>query len=90
MIFKSKGEAIWKRIKTIKAAWSIAMEGVMQAVQAPVKGKCLSRVQWGALAGTLIGVICIVITGQLGYVSALCGVVMGVCALRGYQMLGKQ
>ena len=57
-------------------------------VQAPVKENVLLGAV-GALAGTLIGVICIVITGKLGYVSALCGVVMGVCALRGYQMLGK-
>ena len=58
------------------------------AVQAPVKENVLLGAV-GALAGTLIGVVCIVITGKLGYVSALCGVVMGVCALRGYQMLGK-
>lgn len=58
------------------------------AVQTPVKENVFLGAV-GALAGTLIGVVCIVITGQLGYVSALCGVVMGVCALRGYQMLGK-
>ncbi len=41
----------------------------------------------GALLGSLIGVACIVLISQLGYVAALSGLVMAVCALKGYEML---
>ncbi|MDD3219425.1 MAG: hypothetical protein PHC41_06225 [Lachnospiraceae bacterium] len=41
----------------------------------------------GALLGSLVGAIAIVILGQLGYVAALSGVVMGICALKGYELL---
>ncbi len=44
----------------------------------------------GALLGTLIGVVCIIVLSQLGYVAALSGVVMAVCTLKGYEMLGKK
>lgn len=42
----------------------------------------------GAFLGSLLGVVCIVAVGQLGYVAAISGVVMAVCALKGYEMLG--
>lgn len=42
----------------------------------------------GALLGSLIGVAAIVIIGQLGYVAAISGLVMGVCTLKGYELLG--
>ena len=42
----------------------------------------------GALMGSLVGVACIVLLSQLGYVAALSGLVMAVCALKGYEMLG--
>lgn len=42
----------------------------------------------GALLGSLIGVVAIVIIGQLGYVAAISGVLMGVCTLKGYELLG--
>ena len=42
----------------------------------------------GALIGSLIGVLCIVVIGQLGYVAALSGIVMAVCTLKGYELLG--
>lgn len=42
----------------------------------------------GALLGSLIGVLCIVLISQLGYVAALSGVVMAVCTLKGYELLG--
>lgn len=42
----------------------------------------------GAFLGSLIGVACIVIVGQLGYVASVSGLVMGVCALKGYEKLG--
>lgn len=44
----------------------------------------------GSFLGALIGVACIVLIGQLGYVAAISGVVMAVCTLKGYEMLGKK
>lgn len=43
----------------------------------------------GAFLGSLIGVVCIVLIGQWGYVASLSGVIMGFCALMGYQLLGR-
>ena len=42
------------------------------------------------ILGTLIGAICIVLVNQFGYIASISGVVMGVCALKGYQILGKK
>ena len=42
----------------------------------------------GALLGSLLGVACIVLISQLGYVAALSGLVMAVCTLKGYELLG--
>ena len=42
----------------------------------------------GAFLGSLIGVACIVILSKLGYVSAVSGLVMAVCAIKGYALLG--
>lgn len=43
----------------------------------------------GAVLGSLIGVACIVLLEKLGYVASLSGVVMGVCTIKGYRILGK-
>lgn len=42
----------------------------------------------GAFLGSLIGVVCTVVIGQLGYVAAISGLIMAVCALKGYELLG--
>ncbi len=42
----------------------------------------------GAFLGSLLGVACIVIVGQLGYVTAISGLVMAVCSIKGYELLG--
>ena len=42
----------------------------------------------GAILGSLIGVAVMIILSQLGYVAALSGGVMAVCALKGYELLG--
>ena len=42
----------------------------------------------GAFLGSIIGVICIIIIGELGYVAAISGVVMAICVLKGYEVLG--
>lgn len=42
----------------------------------------------GALLGSLLGALAIIIISRLGYVAAISGVIMGVCTLKGYEMLG--
>ncbi len=42
----------------------------------------------GALLGSLLGVVLWVLIYQLGYISAIAGAVMVICALKGYEMLG--
>ena len=48
----------------------------------------------GAFVGALIGTICIAIFEQYnygdGYIASFCGIVMGFCAMGGYQLLGKK
>lgn len=42
----------------------------------------------GALLGSLLGVVSIILLSQLGYVAAVSGVIMAVCTLSGYEILG--
>lgn len=42
----------------------------------------------GALLGSLLGVLCIVFFAQLERVAAVSGVIMAVCTIKGYEMLG--
>ena len=42
----------------------------------------------GALLGTLIGALVIILIGRLGRISIISGLVMGVCAVKGYELLG--
>ena len=42
----------------------------------------------GALVGSLIGALCIVVVSRLGYVAAISGLVMAICTLKGYALLG--
>ena len=44
----------------------------------------------GALLGGILGGACIVLIGQLDMISALSGVVMAFCTLKGYELLGKK
>ena len=41
----------------------------------------------GALIGSLLGAASIILLSQLGYVAAISGVIMAVCALKGYELL---
>lgn len=59
-----------------------------QAATAPVKPENPVAGAVGALIGSLAGAACIILLSQLGYVAALSGLVMGVCAIKGYEMLG--
>ena len=42
----------------------------------------------GALLGSLIGVAAIIIFSRLGYIAAVSGVILAVCTLKGYELLG--
>ena len=42
----------------------------------------------GALLGSLLGVLSIVLVSQLGYYASVCGVIMAICVLKGYELLG--
>lgn len=44
----------------------------------------------GALLGSVLGVICIILLSQMGYVAAISGVIMAVGVLKGYELLGKK
>lgn len=41
----------------------------------------------GAFLGSLLGVVCTVVIGQLGYVASVSGLIMAVGALKGYELL---
>jgi len=43
----------------------------------------------GAFLGSLIGCILWVVIYRLGYIAGLAGAVTGICAMKGYEMLGK-
>lgn len=42
----------------------------------------------GAFLGSLLSAVCIILVGQLGYVASICGLVMAVCTMKGYELLG--
>lgn len=42
----------------------------------------------GAVLGSFLGAVCIILVSQLGYVAVISGMVMGVCTLKGYELLG--
>ncbi|BAW17129.1 hypothetical protein [Streptococcus intermedius] len=44
----------------------------------------------GAFLGSLIGGIVTLAIAQLGYVAVVSGIVMGVCTIKGYELLGKK
>ncbi len=42
----------------------------------------------GAFLGSILGGAAIVLVSQLGYFAAICGLIMAVCTLKGYELLG--
>lgn len=44
----------------------------------------------GALIGALIGAASIILLSQLGYVAAISGLILAVCTLKGYELLGRK
>lgn len=56
--------------------------------QSPVKSNLAAGIV-GAFLGALIGCVLWIIIWKLGYIAGIAGFVIGVCALKGYEMLGK-
>ena len=71
-------------------AQTVSQNAVIARQQEHVKTESLIGGIVGALLGTLIGVLSIILLSQLGYVAALSGVLMAVCTLKGYELLGKK
>jgi uncharacterized protein (DUF983 family) len=42
----------------------------------------------GALLGSLIGLALWVIVGLLGYIAAICGLILAICTIKGYELFG--
>lgn len=42
----------------------------------------------GALVGAMIGTGCIILFSQLGYIASISGLVLAICTLKGYELLG--
>lgn len=42
----------------------------------------------GACLGALIGGGCILLVSRLGYVASVCGLILSVCTVKGYELLG--
>lgn len=64
-----------------------------EAVLAQEREKGQKKENWlagtvGAFLGSLIGAGAIILLGQLGYVAALSGIAMAICAIKGYELLG--
>lgn len=44
----------------------------------------------GAFLGAVIGALCIILLSQLGYIASVSGLVLAVCTLKGYELLGRK
>lgn len=54
----------------------------------PVKSNLAAGIV-GAFLGALIGCVLWILIWKLGYIAGIAGFVIGVCALKGYELLGK-
>lgn len=61
---------------------------VSQQTAKPEKPENVVTGTVGALLGALIGAAAIILVSQLGYVAGICGVILAVCTLKGYELLG--
>ena len=66
----------------------IRSDAAMKAQQTAQKKENVIGGIVGALLGSLLGALSVLVLSQLGYVAALSGVIMAVCVLKGYEMLG--
>ena len=62
----------------------------VEAQAAPLKLENTLTGTIGALIGALLGGASIILLSQLGYVAAISGVILAVCTLKGYELLGGQ
>lgn len=67
---------------------SARAQSSQQQIQEEQKAENIVGGTVGAFLGSLVGVLVMVILDQLGYVAAISGIVLAVCALKGYEMLG--
>ncbi len=66
----------------------LQQDGSMRQIATQAKRENLVGGIVGALLGSLLGVASIVILGQLGYVAAISGLILAICTLKGYELLG--
>lgn len=59
------------------------------AVEVPAKENMVLGIV-GALVGSLIGAVSIVLLGQLGYIASISGWLLAILTLKGYEKLGKK
>ena len=71
-------------------AQNISQNARPQPQQENIKKESLLGGIVGALLGSLLGVLSIIILSQLGYIAALSGVLMAICTLKGYELLGQK
>ena len=71
-------------------AQNVSQNAVLSRQQENVKKESLIGGIVGALLGSLLGVFSIIILSQLGYMAALSGVLMAICTLKGYELLGQK
>lgn len=68
-------------------AYQYGMEGQEEAAP-PKKPENVLTGTVGALIGAAIGAGAIILLSQLGYVAAISGLILAVCTLKGYELLG--
>lgn len=65
-------------------------ESAQKACREELKAETVIGGVIGAFSGSLIGGLAIILFGQLGYIAAVSGLVMGFCTLKGYRLLGNR
>lgn len=67
---------------------SLNMQAAQMQYQEQQKSENVIGGVVGAFLGSLLGVLVMVILDRLGYVAALSGIVLAICSLKGYELLG--
>jgi len=88
-----EGEAIYNVAGTPVICCEGCFQEYSEALQANEQAKNQKKENLvaglvGAFLGSVIGVIAIIVLGQLGYVAALSGIVLAISSLKGYELLG--
>lgn len=79
------------RILYVNDGCALELENELKNTQSEIKSQKSNLLPGlvGAFLGALIGCIVWIIIGKLGYISGIAGFVMAICAMKGYEMLGK-